>query len=158
MFFSSYAAQEMEERERKARQKMEQVNSLVDGWKQAAAAEKEKASAKKTKGPGNAPPGDVDDEAGIFDTDVAPTSTAALFDESDDEDDAEDAAETKAEEPENAEPVQNETEKDLFGDSSSDEDDEDKPKKRKKSDADENKEDDAQAAAKKAKVDDDEAE
>jgi GTP1/Obg family GTP-binding protein len=45
-------AQEMEERERKARQKMAQVTNLVDGWKQAAAAaEKEKVSAKKGKGP-----------------------------------------------------------------------------------------------------------
>lgn len=149
--------QEMEERERKARQKMEQVNSLVDGWKQAAAAEKEKASAKKAKGSNNAAPG-VDDEAGIFDTDVAPTNTAALFDESDDEDEADndDAAENKDDEAKSEVPVQN-TEKDLFGDSSSDEEDEDKPKKRKKSDADENEEEE-QAASKKAKVDGEEAE
>ena len=144
-------AQEMEERERKAKQKMEQVNSLVDGWKQAAAAEKEKASAKKAKRSGNAPPG-VDDEVGIFDTDVAPTNTAALFDESDDEDEVDNAAgDTNTEEPKKNEPVQNETEKDLFGDSSSDEEDIEKPKKRKKDDDDE--EEDEQASSKKAKVD-----
>ena len=146
-------AQEMEERERKARQKMEQVNSLVDGWKQAAAAEKEKASAKKAKSSGDVPPGGVDDEAGIFDTDVAPTNTAALFDESDDEDDADDELKN-SEEPKPEEPVQNETEKDLFGASSSDEEENDKPKKRKKSSDDEgDNETEDQAASKKAKTD-----
>ena len=149
-------AQEMEERERKARQKMEQVNSLVDGWKQAAAAEKEKASAKKAKGSGDVPPGGVDDEAGIFDTDVAPTNTAALFDESDDEDDAD--GEVKPTEEPVPEPVQNETEKDLFGASSSDEEENDNPKKRKKSSDDEGgheSEDhnEDHAASKKAKTD-----
>ncbi|KAL7487357.1 hypothetical protein ACHAW6_012955 [Cyclotella cf. meneghiniana] len=149
-------AQEMEERERKARQKMEQVNSLVDGWKQAAVAaekEKDKASAKKGKGSGNVPPGGVDDEAGIFDTDVAPTNTSALFDESDDEDEADDASVSKDEESKKETPRQNETEKDLFGDSSSDEDDE-KPKKRKKTETDVEEEDDDERATKKKKVDD----
>ena len=149
-------AQEMEERERKARQKMEQVNSLVDGWKQAAVAaekEKDKASAKKGKGSGNVPPGGVDDEAGIFDTDVAPTNTSALFDESDDEDEADDAGGSKDEESNKETPVQNETEKDLFGDSSSDEDDE-KPKKRKMTETNAEDEDDDEQAKKKKKIDD----
>lgn len=151
-------SQEMEERERKARQKMDQVNNLVDSWKQAAAMEKEKESAKKAKGSGDVPPGGVDEEAGIFDTDVAPTNTAALFDESDDEEEEADGEELQTEEQakKDEEPVQNETEKDLFGDSSSDDEGDDNTKKRKISDADKMEGDD-QATTKKAKLDDEDA-
>jgi len=116
--------QEQEERERKARQKMKQVSNLVANWESAAAAEKERTATKKEKGPGVVPPGGVDDEAGIFDTDVVPTSTAALFDESDDDDDVNEPS-GKADET-----AKVDAEKELFGDSSSEEEDENTNKRR----------------------------
>lgn len=143
-------AQELEESEKRAREKMERVSNLVDGWKQAEAASK--ASPKKKK-KGDAPPGGVDEEAGIFDTDVAPTNTAALFDESDDEDSDDEAEKAKKTE-EAAAPSQTQ-QSDLFGDSSSDEEEEmvDEPSKKRSND-DDGKVNDEEAPKKKAKLDD----
>ncbi|EED94926.1 hypothetical protein THAPSDRAFT_268346 [Thalassiosira pseudonana CCMP1335] len=147
-------AQEAEERDRKARQKMDQVTNLVDGWKQAAvAAEK----APRKKGAGAAPPGGVDHEAGIFDTEVPATSTAALFDdESDDEEEDEGAvAGTNTNEASKPDELKAQ-EKDLFGDSSSDEDEE-KTKKRSKDYAKGWDDAEDEQASKKRKVEEEEA-
>lgn len=147
-------AQEAEERDRKARQKMDQVTNLVDGWKQAAvAAEK----APRKKGAGAAPPGGVDHEAGIFDTEVPATSTAALFDdESDDEEEDEGAvAGTNTNEASKPDELAAQ-EKDLFGDSSSDEDEE-KTKKRSKDYAKGWDDAEDEQASKKRKVEEEEA-
>lgn len=105
-------AQEMEESEQRAKKKMERVNNLLDGWKQAEAASKKEPTPKKKKG--DAPPGEVDDEA---------PDTSALFDDSeDDEDEAIDNSTDKVNEPTNAEAQSKD--KELFGDSSSDEEEE----------------------------------
>ncbi len=118
-------AQEMEESELRAKKKMDRVNNLVDGWKQAEAAAKKEPTPKKNKEKGDAPPGGVDDEAGIFDNDVNPNDTSALFDDSDDEDDEDEAENSdKANEPASASAPQKGTDKELFGDSSSDEEEE----------------------------------
>mmetsp|Transcript_23225 Transcript_23225/g.50317 ORF Transcript_23225/g.50317 Transcript_23225/m.50317 type:complete len:1323 (-) Transcript_23225:179-4147(-) len=143
-------AQEMEESEQRAKKKMQRVTNLVDGWKHAEAASSKDPTPKKKKGKGDAPPGGVDDEAGIFDTDMPANDASALFDDSDDEDedDASDSAK-KTEQPAAAkgEPAQKGTEKDLFGDSSSDEEEE-APKKRSNSDG-----NDDEQASKKRKLD-----
>jgi hypothetical protein len=115
----------MEESELRAKKKMDRVNNLVDGWKQAEAAAKKEPTPKKNKEKGDAPPGGVDDEAGIFDNDVNPNDTSALFDDSDDEDDEDEAENSdKANEPASASAPQKGTDKELFGDSSSDEEEE----------------------------------
>ncbi|KAL7544991.1 hypothetical protein ACHAWF_008359 [Thalassiosira exigua] len=155
-------AQELEEGERRARRKMERVNNLVDGWKHQADASKKEPTPKKKKGlKGDAPPGGVDDEAGIFDTEVPTNDTSALFDDSDDDDDDDDksdggaAKNSKAPSSKGDSGSQPEkgTKKDLFGDdSSSDEEEElgdDLKKKRS------NSEDDNERDLKKRKVDDD---
>jgi len=123
-------AQEREESEQRARRKMQRVNHLVDGWKEEATLIAKEPAPKKKKGyKGDAPPGGVDDEAGIFETDLPEDDAAALFDDSDDDDDDADTgagknakkAEPAADGDDGGEPAQKGTEKDLFGDSSSDE-------------------------------------
>ncbi len=85
---------------------------------------------KKKKEKGDAPPGGVDDEAGIFDTDVNPNDTSALFDHSDDKDDGDeddgDEADNsnKANKPASASAPKRGKDKELFGDSSSEEEEE----------------------------------
>ncbi len=121
-------AQDLEESEQRARRKMQRVTNLVDGWKQSeAAAAAKKDSTPKKRSKGDAPPGGVDDEAGLFDTEV-PADANALFDDSDDEDDED------AEEEQVGASAPKGTEKELFGDSSSDDEDdddeEDKPSKK----------------------------
>jgi RNA polymerase-associated protein CTR9 len=139
-------AQEIEESELRARKKMERVNNLLDGWKKAEAAAKKESTQKSKKDKGDAPPGGVDDEAGVFDTDVNPNDNTALFDDSDDEDD-EDEAEIsdKANEPGS---TPGGRDKELFGDSSSDEEEE-FTKKRSNSDG-----DDDEKVIKKRKLED----
>ena len=141
-------AQDLEESEQRARRKMQRVTNLVDGWKQSeAAAAAKKDSTPKKRRKGDAPPGGVDDEAGLFDTEV-PADANALFDDSDDEDD-EDAEEEQA-----GVSAPKGTEKELFGDSSSDdeddEDEEDKPSKKRSM----GEGGDEENASKKRKVDD----
>lgn len=105
-------AQDLEESEQRARRKMQRVTNLVDGWKQSeAAAAAKKDSSPKKKSKGDAPPGGVDDEAGLFDTEVPTNDALALFDDSEDED---------GEERQVSETIPNGMEKELFGDSSSD--------------------------------------
>ena len=151
-------AQELEESEQRARAKMDKAADLVQGWKQADAAKKE-STPKKKKGKGDAPPGGVDDEVGIFDNEV-PKSSSALFDESESEDEDDEAADSSTKKADAAEGGESgglpkETEKDLFGDSSSDEgedgEEEETSKKRSTSDANEEEE---EQAAKKRKLDD----
>ena len=141
---------EMEAKEKKARDKMDKVSKLVSGWKEAEAAKA--ASPKKKKAKGDAPPGGVDDEAGIFDADVPANDASALFDDSDDDDsDAEEEAGGGAKDAE-APAAEGEpgTQKDLFGHSSSEEEMEDETKKRP------NESNDEEQAAKKRKVDEEE--
>ncbi|KAL9191462.1 hypothetical protein ACHAXT_001168 [Thalassiosira profunda] len=143
-------AAEMEAKEKKAMDKMDKVSKLVSGWKEAEAAKA--ASPKKKKAKGDAPPGGVDDEAGILDADVPANDASALFDDSDDDDsDAEEGAGGGAKDAEvpaaKGEPG---TQKDLFGHSSSEEEMEDEPKKRPNESIDE------EQAAKKQKIDEEE--
>merc|ERR1712060_577911 len=107
-----------EAREKKAREKMERVASLTDEWKQSQAVDASKPS-KSKKNKGDAPPGGVDDETGIFDNDVATTNQSALFDDSDD-DDSEDDTAKKSTSPakEVGDSSQKSSQQDLFGDSS----------------------------------------
>lgn len=134
-------AQEMEEREERARRKMGRVTHLVDGWKHAEGVVDEPMPKKKKGFKGDAPPGGVDDEVGLFDTDLPANDASALFDDSDDDDDDDgDATATKSDGTKGTEgapsgegesrPPQKGTEKDLFGDSSSDEEEEMTSKKR----------------------------
>jgi len=143
-------AQEEEEREKRAMDKMKRVANLTEGWKTAdTAAKKEKSTSKKKKG--DAPPGGVDDEGGIFDTDVAAADTSALFDDSDDDDDDDDAGDAaKKTETEASTQGEQATQKDLFGDSSDEEELEAENPKKRSADDDEA---DTEQAAKKAKVD-----
>ena len=151
-------AQKVEENETRAKKKMERVNNLLDGWKHAEAETKKESTPKKNKGKGDAPPGGVDDETGLFDTDVNPTNDAsALFDDSDDDDSdnegkADGGGSKSAEKPDEDSAEQKGTQKDLFGDSSSDEDEE-PSKKRPTSDG-----DDGEQTSKKRKLDDKEEE
>merc|ERR1719254_489943 len=129
-------AQEREEGERRAKRKMLRVTHLVDGWKQAEVVTRKEPEPKKKRGKGDAPPGGVDDETGIFDTDLPEGNQAsALFDDDSDDDDDDDAKGGKAAvssggDGEGAKPaaaaddrpMQKGMHKDLFGDSSSDED------------------------------------
>ena len=147
-------AQKVEENETRAKKKMERVNNLLDGWKHAEAETKKESTPKKNKGKGDAPPGGVDDETGLFDTDVNPANDAsALFDDSDDDDSdnegkADGGSSKSAEKPDEDSAEQKGTQKDLFGDSSSDEDEE-PSKKRPTSDG-----DDGEQTSKKRKLDD----
>ena len=148
-------AQQLEESEQRAREKMQRVSNLVHGWKeQETTAAATKSAKKKRKSKGDAPPGGVDDEGGIFDTDV-PTNTAALFDESDDEDDED--AKKSGTEGEGAQKTMTQ-QSDLFGESSDEEEemkDEEPSKKRENEpNADDNDEDDEEQATKKRKLDD----
>lgn len=151
-------AQKVEENETRAKKKMERVNNLLDGWKHAEAETKKESTPKKNKGKGDAPPGGVDDETGLFDTDINPTNDAsALFDDSDDDDSdnegkADGGGSKSAEKPDEDSAEQKGTQKDLFGDSSSDEDEE-PSKKRPTSDG-----DDGEQTSKKRKLDDKEEE
>lgn len=153
-------AQQIEESEQRAREKMQRVSNLVHGWKeQETTAAATKSAKKKRKSKGDAPPGGVDDEGGIFDTDV-PTNTAALFDESDDEDDNDDAAANAKKSDTEGEGAQKTMtqQSDLFGESSDEEEemkDEEPSKKRENEpNADDNDEDDEEQATKKRKLDD----
>lgn len=153
-------AQQLEESEQRAREKMQRVSNLVHGWKeQETTAAATKSAKKKRKSKGDAPPGGVDDEGGIFDTDV-PTNTAALFDESDDEDDNDDAAANAKKSDTEGEGAQKTMtqQSDLFGESSDEEEemkDEEPSKKRENEpNADDNDEDDEEQATKKRKLDD----
>mmetsp|Transcript_36859 Transcript_36859/g.64595 ORF Transcript_36859/g.64595 Transcript_36859/m.64595 type:complete len:928 (+) Transcript_36859:1-2784(+) len=148
-------AQEMEESEQRARRKMQRVTNLVDGWKQSEAAAHKESAPKKKKGMGgDAPPGGVDDETGIFDTELPENDASALFDDSDEEDEDDDAeaagSSTKNATPSDDEPApQKGTEKDLFGDSSSDDEEETSKKRSSKSDG-----NDDEQASKKRKLED----
>jgi len=140
----------MEESEQRAKQKMERVAQLQDGWKAEAAT---KATPKKKGKKGDAPPGGVDDEAGIFDTEVSTANVANLFDDSDDDDDDDNSNTKKTEEKAgDGEPPKSMTQQsDLFGDSSSEEEMEDEPASKKRENSDDSNEE--EPASKKAKVD-----
>lgn len=160
-------AQEREESEQRARRKMMRVTNLVEGWKEEAEAMKKESSPKKKKGAkGDAPPGGVDDEAGIFETDLPENDASALFDDSDEDDsdeeekgaDSPSKSSKKAESPapsdkNGEEPTQKGMEKDLFGDSSSDEEELDTSSNKKRSN-DNSDDKDEEQASKKRKLED----
>lgn len=146
-------AQQIEESEQRAREKMQRVSNLVHGWKeQETTAAATKSAKKKKKSKGDAPPGGVDDEGGIFDTDV-PTNTAALFDESDDEDDDDDAKKSGTE-GEGAQKTMTQ-QSDLFGESSDEEEEmkDEEPSKKRENEPNADDNDEVQAT-KKRKLDD----
>ena len=152
-------AQEREEGERRAQRKMLRVTHLVDGWKQAEGATQQESEPKKKRGKGDAPPGGVDDETGIFDTDLPEgNQVSALFDDDSDDDDDDGTeggaaaatggkgAELKASD---NKPAQKDMQKDLFGDSSSEEEEEvPVPQKRSRDEDDGSIDNDGQAAKK----------
>lgn len=150
-------AQQLEESEQRAREKMQRVSNLVHGWKeQETTAAATKSAKKKRKSKGDAPPGGVDDEGGIFDTDV-PTNTAALFDESDDEDDNDDAAANAKKSDTEGEGAQKTMtqQSDLFGESSDEEEEmkDEEPSKKRENEPNADDNDEVQAT-KKRKLDD----
>ncbi len=134
-------AQDLEESEQRAQMKMLRVSNLVDGWKQS---EQKKESSPKKRSKGDAPPGGVDDEAGLFDTEVPTNDASALFDDSDDEDDVEDEQVDES--------IPKGTQKELFGGSSSEDDDDDEEENSKKLSKDEG--EDEEKASKRRKLDD----